>query len=450
MTAVSLAVPRSRTHSRVPAFLLFATLFSVTFEQVHWNISGSLALADVLTVLFLLSFALTSRGVMPRTSAILLAFFAAFLLVYLAGFFNLDTKQGVDQFTKGMVKFVLHFLFLTASVTYLVQRGKRFYWRAVGWFAAGILANAVYGIFQLLAAKAGHNLDSVLLSPLTGGASSINIYGSVNGSSVYRPQALTGDPNHLGIMLAMPLLMLLPVYLRLERGHRLRKPLGVALAFMLLVLLATLSRSGALGLGAGLLVLAIPYRRFLRSRALLVPLAGVGLVLAYVLYSRWHFFSVVLRSRVQTGGSSNSAHLAVYSFVPQILHSHPLLGLGLNNFSVYYQFVTGKTNWGPHSFWVALIVETGLVGLLLFLVFLRYVYVRLRAARLLGKTLGSDGRYVRSLAWGMTAALTGTIASNFFYLTMTFYYFYAFIALAVALPVVFRRSGAQVSRSSGI
>jgi hypothetical protein len=117
---------------------------------------------------------------------------------------------------------------------------------------------------------------------------------------------------------------------------------------------------------------------------------------------------------------------------------------------VYYEFVTGKTNWGPHSFWVALIVETGLVGLLLFLVFLRYVYVRLRAARLLGKTLGGEGRYVRSLAWGMTAALTGTIASNFFYLTMTFYYFYAFIALAVALPVVFRRSGAQVSRTSSI
>ena len=32
---------------------------------------------------------------MPRTTAILLGFFAAFLLVYLAGFFNLDTKQGV-------------------------------------------------------------------------------------------------------------------------------------------------------------------------------------------------------------------------------------------------------------------------------------------------------------------------------------------------------------------
>jgi O-antigen ligase len=450
MTVVSAAMPRTIASTRVTAFLLFATLFSVTFEKVHWNISGSLGLADVLTVLFLLAFALTSRGAMPRTTAILLGFFAAFLLVYLAGFFNLDTKQGVDQFTKGMVKFVLHFLFLSASVTYLVQRGKRLYWRALGWFTAGLVANCVYGVLQLLSAKAGHNLDSTVLSPLTGGASSINIYGQVAGSSVYRPNALTGDPNHLGIMLVIPLLSLLPVYLRLERGHKLKKPLAAALAFMLLVLLATLSRSGALGLGVGLLVLAIPYRRFLRSRALLVPLTGVGLLLAYILYSRWSYFSVVLRSRVQTGGASSSAHFAVYDFIPQILHSHPLLGLGLNNFSVYYQFVTGKTNWGPHSFWVALIVETGLVGLLLFVVFLRYVYLRLRAARLLGKLLGAEGRYVRALAWGMTAALTGTIASNFFYLTMTFYYFYAFIALAVALPVVFARRPAQVFPSKGI
>jgi O-antigen ligase len=447
VTVVSAAVPRTIASTRVTALLLFATLFSVTFEKVHWNVAGSLGIADVLTVLFLLAFALTSRGVMPRTTAVLLGFFAAFLLVYLAGFFNIDTKQGVDQFTKGTVKFVLHFLFLAASVTYLVQRGKQFYWRALGWFTAGLVANGVYGVLQLASAKAGHNLDATVLSPLTGGASSINIYGQVAGSNVYRPNALTGDPNHLGIMLVVPLLSLLPVYLRLEREHRLKKPLAVALAFMLLVLLATLSRSGALGLGVGLLVLAIPYRRFLRSRALLVPLTGVGLLLAYVLYSRWSYFSVVLRSRVQTGGTSSSAHFAVYDFIPQILHSHPLLGLGLNNFSVYYQFVTGKTNWGPHSFWVALVVETGLVGLLLFVVFLRYVYLRLRAARLLGKMLGDEGRYVRALAWGMTAALTGTIASNFFYLTMTFYYFYAFIALAVALPVVFGRRAAQVSRS---
>jgi O-antigen ligase len=443
MSAVSVAAPRIAARTRLTSFFLLSTLFCVTFEKVHWNFTSTLGIADVLTVLFLLAFALTSRGPLPRTAAILLGFFAAFLIVYLLGYFNLQTKQGLDQFTKGMVKYVLHFLFLIAAVTYLSRRGQRYYWRALGWFSAGFLANCVYGVLQLLSARAGHNLDSTVLKPLTGGASAINVYGSVNGSSVFRPNALTGDPNHLGVMLVVPLLSLTPLYLRLERGHRLKWKLGLALAFMLLVLLATLSRSGALGLLVGLLVLAVPYRRFARSRALLAPLGGLAVLLAYVLYSRWHFFSVVLRSRVQTGGASTSTHFAIYDFVPAVLHTHPLLGLGLNNFSVYYEFVTGKTNWGPHSYWVALIVESGLVGALLFLVFLRYVFLRLRAARVLGRMLDAagdpNGRRVRPLAWGFTAALAGTMASNFFYLTMQFYYFYAFIALVLALPLVFAK-----------
>ena len=77
----------------------------------------------------------------------------------------------------------------------------------------------------------------------------------------------------------------------------------------------------------------------------------------------------------------------MYDFVPQVIHSHPLFGLGLNTFSVYYEFVTGKSNWGPHSFYVALIVETGLVGAVVFLLFLRYLFSRLRAARALGRQL---------------------------------------------------------------
>jgi O-antigen ligase len=443
VSAATVALPRALTRTRVTSFFLLATFFCVTFEKVHWNVAGSLGIADVTTILFLLAFALTSRGPLPRTAAILLGFFAAFLLVYLLGYFNLETKQALDQFTKGMVKYVLHFLFLIAAVTYLARRGQRYYWRALGWFSAGFVANCVYGALQLLSARAGHNLDSSLLKPLTGGASAINIYGSVNGASVYRPNALTGDPNHLGVMLDVPLLLLTPLYLRLERGHKLKWPLGIALAFMLLMLLATLSRSGALGLLVGLLVLVLPYRRFVWSRALLAPLGGLAILLAYLLYSRWHFFSVVLRSRIQTGGASTSTHFAVYDFIPQILHSNPLLGLGLNNFSVYYEFVTGKTNWGPHSFWVSLIVETGLVGFLLFLVFLRYVFLRLRAARALGRMLDLAGdplgRRVRPLAWGFTAALLGTMAANFFYLTMQFYYFYGLVVLALALPVVFAK-----------
>ena len=77
----------------------------------------------------------------------------------------------------------------------------------------------------------------------------------------------------------------------------------------------------------------------------------------------------MLRARLDTSGSGASTHFVVYTFVPDVLSQHPLFGLGLNNFSVYYEFVTGRTNFGPHSFYVALLVETGIVGFLLFAAF---------------------------------------------------------------------------------
>jgi O-antigen ligase len=377
---------------RITGTLFLATLLCVTWEKVHWNVAGAVGLADVLTVMFLVAFALEwGRPRFPRTTVTVLAIFAALLVIYLIGFFNIETKQSLDQWGKGMVKFVLHFLFLGAGVAYLARRSIYFYWQAVAAFTVGLVVNSAYGVLQLLAARAGTNLDQVLLSPLTGGASSINVYGAIGGTAVYRPNALTSDPNHLAVMLCIPILTLLPVYLRLERGHRLRVPLAVVLGFFFLVMLSTLSRSGLLGLIVGLLVLAIPYRRRLVSRALLVPLAGVAALLVAVVWSRRHYFEVLLKSRVQTGGRSETAHFAVYDFVPQVIHSHPLFGLGLNTFSVYYEFVTGKSNWGPHSFYVALIVEAGLVGAAVFLLFLRDLFSRLRAARALGRRLALEG-----------------------------------------------------------
>jgi len=428
--------------ARVTDVLFFATIFTVTFAKLQWELAGTLSLSDVLTALFLVAFASSRLADGDRRfaygAAIAAAFFAAFLLVYLIGFFNLDTEQALAQWAKGMVKFLLHFLFLVAGVAYLARRAERFYWRTLSIFMLGIAANAVYGIVQLAAAEvAGINLDQSLLQPLTGGASQINVYGAIEGQDVYRPNALTGDPNHLGIELVLPLLVLTPLYLRLERDHRLRAPLALLLSFLLLVELATLSRSGLLGLAAGLAVLALPYRRKLGSRELLLPLAGVGLVLIGVLAARWEFFRIVLKSRVDTSGNGTSTHFAVYDFIPDVLAAHPLFGLGLNNFSVYYEFVTGRTNFGPHSFYVATIVETGLVGTLLFGWFLWYLFRRLGRLREIGRTLASPR--IRPLAWGLTAALVGTIAANAFYLTMSFYYFYAFATLVLAAPIVFAR-----------
>ena len=427
---------------RITSFLFLASVFCVTFEKVHWNFAGTVSLADVLAICFLLAFvAGTRRWRVPRTSATLAAFLAVFLLVYLIGYFDLSDSDALAQWGKGLTKWAIHFAFLAAAVVWLSRRGQRYFWRTLGWFSAGIVFNAAYGVLQLLDARRGGNLDASVLSPITGGASQINVYGAINGASVFRPNAMTGDPNHLGIMLIVPLLVLTPLYLRLERGHRMRRWLAPTIGFLLIVEAATLSRSGLLGLGVGALILAVPYRRYLRTPQLLVPIGLAAAILVGIVLSRRSYFTTILKSRVQTSGGSENAHFQVYSFIPHVLHSDPLFGLGLNTFSVYYQFVTGKTNWGPHSYYVALIVETGLVGTLLFAAFLFWIFTRLHAARALGRALSAArdplAARVRPLAWGCTAALVGTLASNAFYLTMQFYYFYAFVALALAIPVVF-------------
>jgi hypothetical protein len=427
-------------------WLFFAAVFTVTFAKVHWAIGGDLSLSDVLTALFLVAFLVRRLerwdGRFARVTVAVFVFFVGFLLVYLVGFFNLGTTEALDQWAKGMIKFLLHFLFLVAGSALVIRRGQRFYWQTLSAFLGGIAANAVYGVLQLgVAAATGGNLDATVLSPLTGGQSQINIYGAVAGQSVYRPNALTGDPNHLGIELTIPLLVLLPMYVRLESRSRWRTPVMLLLAFLLVMELATLSRSGLVGLGCGLLVLAVPYRRHLVSARVLVPLAGVAVMLLAIVARRQHFFEAVLRSRVQTGARGTSTHFAVYDFIPQILHSHPLFGLGLNNFSVYYAFVTGRTNFGPHSFYVALVVETGLVGTALFAAFVWYLFARLGAARAVGRRLQALrdplAARVRPLSWGMTAALVSTLAANSFYLTMSFYYFFVFALLVVAAPAVF-------------
>ncbi len=261
------------------SFFFLATIFCCTFEKIHWSIAGSVGIADMFAILFLVCFAddlvlagaaddRASRSVSSRR----------FMLVYLIGFFNLETSQALAQFVKGMVKFVIHFLFLAAAVAWLARRGQRFYWRTFAWFCGGIAVNALYGVFQLLDARRGGNLDALVLSPITGGASQINIYGAVEGANVYRPNALTGDPNHSGSCSTSRSSSSCRSTCAWRQGTDCAAASGSLIAFLLIVEAATLSRSGMLGPGVGALILAVPYRRLAESRALLVPVGALALL----------------------------------------------------------------------------------------------------------------------------------------------------------------------------
>src|SRR5437667_11677110 len=97
---------------RVTDFLLFAAVFTMSFEKIFWNVAGKIALTEVLSIRFVGAYALRRLGrrdgALPRTSGSVLAFFAAFLLVYLLGLDNLDANQRLTQIRHGMGKFVTH------------------------------------------------------------------------------------------------------------------------------------------------------------------------------------------------------------------------------------------------------------------------------------------------------------------------------------------------------
>ena len=429
---------------------LLVSVFTITLVRLRWAVGGNDVYLSDFTVaafmgLFLVHrFAARDRSV-PRTVVVLLAFLALLSVVYLAGYFNLETSADRSQFTKGLAKFALHFAFLIAAVAHLARRSTRFYWQTLGAFVAGMTLNGAYAVLEFVYAMGGRGfLDPLLLGPITGDTSEgISRFGVVAGVDVYRTNGLMLDVNHLGVALVVPILILLPIYLRLERGHPLRLPLVITLAILALAEVATFSRSGALGLVVGLVILAVPYRRLMVSRRLLVPVGALAALLVVVALQFSTLASGLLRARTSFSGRGTQTHFDLYELLPPALDSYPLLGRGLNTFSTYFEFLTGRDNWGPHSYYIAILVETGIVGTVLFMAFIVYVFRRLGFLRRVGRALAQAGDVaaarVQPLAWGLTAALAGTLAANVFYLTMQMYYFFVFLLLAVAAPLVFTR-----------
>ena len=81
--------------------------------------AGQVTLEDILALLFLLVFAvdrLVRRDwTLPRGAIALLLVLLGLEAVFLLGFFDLDTHDALDQYAKGMTKYLVHFVFLVAA-----------------------------------------------------------------------------------------------------------------------------------------------------------------------------------------------------------------------------------------------------------------------------------------------------------------------------------------------
>ena len=433
-------------------WLLLLTLSVLTFEKIRWETSlVTLTWTNLLATAFVVAFVidrLRRRDLLFHPAAITLAgFMLAFGAVYLAGYFDLTDRAALSYWLKGIGTWAIHFTYLILGVAHMVRRGRPLFLRAIFAFTAGLVVNCVYGVIQLaLAIAAGINLDRLVVGPLTagqGGIGGINVFGTVSGSqNVYRINALTGDPNHLGVMLCVPLMVLLPYYLGDRRG---RRRIGLAAA-----LHARRPDAHAVALGR-----ARRRRRPARAAPGAAPSPAAGAHDRHRRSAAWRRRSRrctrrrtssarSIAARTQLHGGSTQTHLQFYQLVPPALDPHPLFGMGFNTFAVFYQFVTGRTDFGPHSAWIAILVETGLVG-----------HGPLpRLLRLPARERGGDPAVARPRHRAARPGPAGgarraPAAGNLFYLTMTFDYFFALALLAVAGAAMFAPARVARRRARG-
>ncbi len=438
------------------ALLLVA--LTATWQKMSWEVAGRITLVDLLQIafigLFLLDRLLRRDARFAPASAVTLGFVLLLFSVHLAGYLGLETTQAVAQWTKGIVKWGIFAAFLICAVAHVARRGERLWWLVAGAFTAGVTASAAYGLVQTAVRQAtGVELDRLLLAPFFPGARRLgaNLYGVVSTydqygvtgkAEVFRLTGFSEDPNHLGVMIAVPLLLLVALIVGARRGWAAdhRTLLTAAAGVLFVAALLTQSRSGLLGIGVGVLMLVAWYRRRFFNRHVtlaLVVLAAIGLIAGA---GRTAQIQQVLESRLSTGDRSSQAHVEFYELVVPVLETSPLFGIGVNNFAVYYQFQTGRADFGPHSFYVATLTEMGLIGALAWLAFLVWVGSRLRVLLRAGRArsaLEDDGGLLSAAARGLTAGFVATLVGNIFYLTMIFSAFYVILLLAIAAPAAF-------------
>ena len=120
MSAV--AVDRPRAVAPIVDGLFIATVATVTLAKLQWEVAGTLSFSDIVTALFLIAFLVRGSSAAIAGSPAALRSSARVLRSRSSsstsiGFFNLETSQALGQWAKGMVKFVLHFLFLVAGAS---------------------------------------------------------------------------------------------------------------------------------------------------------------------------------------------------------------------------------------------------------------------------------------------------------------------------------------------
>lgn len=241
-----------------------------------------------------------------------------------------------------------------------------------------------------------------LAATVNGAATLSELVSATTLNQYTRVEGLLSDPNQLGQIAVLFLVLLVALALTAPRG-RIRGAIWLTGAALALITLLTQSREALLTLLIALVTLwymLTRRRRFVSAFLLFLLLIG-GAVLTLQSPRLWETLArmqsvgivAALNGRDQTWGTALG-----------IIGSYPLTGIGFENMSA----LTEGTVWQAHNGFLQAAVVSGILGLLGYVWLLVAVGERLRSC-----LLSSQDRTVRAIVMGLMAVYVGYIVTAF-------------------------------------
>jgi putative inorganic carbon (hco3(-)) transporter len=234
-----------------------------------------------------------------------------------------------------------------------------------------------------------------------------------------------GDPNDLAYMLATTL----PIAIWLLRERKTRPLVLLIVAAMSATIVLSFSRGALVGLAAALIWHVLTERR--GQMLLLAGVVTVAVASTFVLVrANPQQVETGLKAKQKVANANVDTRLDAWRAAARLATEHPL-GIGPGNFRFHYLEETGRppgtSNIGVvHDAYLDVAAELGLLGMILFLVYLGAVFVRASVAR--RRSNGPPG-----LATAVRTALVVAFVSALFLSEQYYAPFWLLGALATAM-----------------